>query len=120
MASAKLMIGSAGAGAAAATLGVRIARSLHSRWRLLPSGDRERLAPLAHRARDSALELRGAHDREAAERELRAANETLAAALVESAESDPELDADQLSDLREELKRELARLADGKPEPPAG
>jgi hypothetical protein len=120
MASAKLVLGSAGAGAAAATLGVRIARSLHSRWRLLPSADRERLAPLADHARQRALEVRGASDRDSAERDLRAANETLAAALVESAESDPELDPEELMNLREELRRELARLATGKPEPPAG
>jgi hypothetical protein len=118
MASAKLVLGSAGAGAAAATIGVRVARSLHSRWRLLPRADRERIAPLADAARRHALELRGAGDREAAEQELRAANETLAAALVESAESDPDLDADELSNLREELRRELARLASGKPKPP--
>ena len=120
MTSAKLVLGSAGAGAAAATIGVRVARSLHSRWRLLPSADRERLAPLADRARDSALELRGAPDREAAERELRDANETLAAALVESAESDPDLNAEELRRLRDELRRELERLASGKPESQAG
>jgi hypothetical protein len=120
MASAKIVLGSAGAGAAAAALGVRVARSLHSRWRLLPRADRDRLEPLADHARQRALELRGAKDREAAEQELRAANETLAAALVESAESDPELDAEELRDLREDLRRELARLADGNPERPAG
>ena len=101
-----------------ATLGVRVARSLHSRWRLLPTADRERLAPLADSAREQALDLRGADDQEAAAEELRAANETLAAALVESAESDPELDAAELRDLREDLRRELARLATGDPERP--
>jgi hypothetical protein len=113
MASAKLVLGSAGAGAAAATIGVRVARSLHSRWRQLPRADRERIAPFAEAARRHALELRGAGDREAAEQDLRAANETLAAALVESAESDPEIDAEEISRLREELRRELARLASG-------
>jgi hypothetical protein len=117
MASAKVVLGSAGAGAAAATIGVRVARTLHSRWRLLPRADRERIAPLADLARQRALELRGAGDREAAEEELRAANETLAAALVESAESDPELDAEEIEHLREELRRELARLASGEPKP---
>jgi hypothetical protein len=120
MASAKVVLGSAGAGAAAATLGVRVARALHSRWRLLPTADRERLAPLADSARERALDLRGAEDRETAAEELRAANETLAAAIVESAESDPELDATELRRLREDLRRELARLATGKPERPAG
>ena len=113
MASAKVVLGSAGAGAAAATIGVRVARSLHSRWRLLPRDHRERIAPLAETARQRALELRGSGDREGAERELRSANETLAAALVESAESDPEIDAEEISRLREELRRELARLASG-------
>jgi hypothetical protein len=113
MGSAKLVLGSAGAGAAAATLGVRVARSLHSRWRLLPSADRERLAPLADLTRQRALELRGAADRKAAQQDLVDANETLAAALVESAESDPDLDTQELDRLREDLRRELARLADG-------
>ncbi|HEX2234536.1 MAG TPA: hypothetical protein VHG69_14355 [Thermoleophilaceae bacterium] len=117
MSSAKLVLGSAGAGAAAATIGVRVARSLHSRWRLLPLADRERIAPLADLARQRALELRGAGDREAAEQELRAANETLAAALVESAESDPEIDVEEIDRLRDELRRELARLASGRPKP---
>ena len=43
--------------------------------------------------------------------DLRDASETLAAALVETAESDPEIDGDEVAELREELRRELERLA---------
>ena len=111
MASTKLLLGSAAA--ASAALGIRVARSLHSRWRLLPPADRKRIAPLAEDAKDKALALRGEPDRARAEADLRAANETLAAAIVETAEADPEVDPDELVDLREELRRELERLASG-------
>jgi hypothetical protein len=107
MASAKLVLGGAGA----AALGVRIARTLYGRWRRLPAADRRRLEPLAEDAKHLALELRGAADTEGAERDLRAANESLAAALIESAEADPELDEVDVRALREDLRRELARLA---------
>ena len=73
--------------------------------------DRERLAPLARDARDRALDLRGTNDREAAERELNAANESLAAAIVASAEADPEVDEVEVAGLRADLRRELDRLA---------
>jgi hypothetical protein len=50
--------------------------------------------------------------------------ETLAAAIVESAESDPELSSSEVQGLRDELQRELERLASaevrasrGSPEP---
>jgi hypothetical protein len=110
MASAKVVLGGAGA---AAALGVRVARSLHSRWRRLSPPDRRRIAPLADDAKTRALELRGAADREAAERGLRAANESLAAALIESAETDPEISEIEVRRLRDELRRELDRLASG-------
>ena len=94
-------------------LGFRVARSLYSRWRTLAPRERERLSHLAEHAKERALELRGAADRQAAERDLAAANETLAAAIVESAESDPELSATEVQGLRDELRRELERLASG-------
>jgi hypothetical protein len=112
MPSTKLVLGSAGAGAAT-LVGIRLARTLHWRWRELPHAARERIAPLAEDARRQALDLRGADDLEAAARELRAANETLAAALVESAEADPELDEIEVRRLRDDLRRELERLASG-------
>jgi hypothetical protein len=110
MPSAKVVLGGAGA---AALVGIRLARTLHARWRALPAADRERIEPLASEAKAKALELRGAGDTERAARELRAANETLAAALVESAEGDPELDEVEVRRLRDDLRRELERLADG-------
>ena len=97
--------------AATAALGIRIARSLYGRWRMLPPPHRERIAPLARDAKEQALSLRGASDREGAEADLRAANESLAAALVETAEADPEVDAEEVRQLREDLRRELDRLA---------
>jgi hypothetical protein len=51
-------------------------------------------------------------NREEAEAELRAASETLAAALVESAEHDPEVDEAEVRQLRADLRRELERVAD--------
>jgi hypothetical protein len=109
MASTKLLLG--GAAAASAAIGIRVARSLHSRWRMLPPADRQRIAPLAEDAKDKALALRGESDLSRAQADLRAANETLAAALVETAEADPEIAHDELRTLREELNRELDRLA---------
>jgi hypothetical protein len=108
MPSTKLVIGGAAAGAA---IGVRVARSLYGRWRLLPAADRERIAAFAEDAKEKALSVRGASDPTKAQAELRDASETLAAALVETAESDPEIDTDEVAELREELRRELERLA---------
>jgi hypothetical protein len=101
MASTKVLIGRA----------IRVARGLYGRWRLLPRADRERIAPLAEDAKEKALSLRGAADRSQAEADLRGASETLAAALVETAEADPEVDEDEVRQLHEDLRRELERLA---------
>jgi hypothetical protein len=109
MPSGKLLIGGAGA----AALAVRVTRSLYARWHTLPAGERRnRIQPLAEDAKRSALDLRGAVNREQAEAELRAASETLAAALVESAEHDPEVDEAEVRQLRADLRRELERVAD--------
>ncbi len=108
MPSTKIVIGGAAAGAA---IGVRVARTLYGRWRLLPEADRRRIAQIAQDTKDKALDLRGADDRPQAEADLKAANETLAAALIETAEADPEVDAEDVDLLREELRRELERLA---------
>jgi hypothetical protein len=107
MARASLVIGSA----AASAIGVRVARSLYSRWRLLPEADRERIAAFAEDTKEKALSLRGSNDPHRAEEDLRSSTETLAAALVETAESDPELEPGDVEELREELRRELQRLA---------
>ena len=93
------------------SLPVRLARTLHSRWLRMGEAERERLAPLARDARDRALDLRGTTDRGQAERELQAANESLAAAIVASAEADPEVDEVEVAGLRADLRRELDRLA---------
>src|SRR5215218_3728187 len=106
MPSAKLVIGGA---AATTAIGIRVARSLYARWRILPDADRRRIEPLAEDLKDQALAVRGAPDRERAEANLFAANETFAAALVETA--DPELGAVEVHELREDLRRELERLA---------
>ena len=94
MPSTKLVIGGAAAGAA---LGVRVARSLYSRWRVLPVADRDRIERLSPRTpRSKALSVRGANDPTLAQADLRAASETLAAALVETAEADPAIGADEV------------------------
>ncbi len=109
MASARVLIG----GAATAALSVRVARSLYGHWRLLPPGERRRLGALAEDAKQRALALRGVGEegRPEAEAGLRSANESLARALLDQAEHDPELAAEDLDALRDDLRRELARLA---------
>jgi hypothetical protein len=108
MPSAKLVIGGA---AATTAIGVRVARSFYGRWRDLPRADRDRIEPLAEDLKEQALAMRGAPDRAQAEADLCAANETFAAALVETAEADPQLDDVEVHELREDLRRELERLA---------
>jgi hypothetical protein len=105
---AKLLIGGA---AATAALGVRVARTLYGRWRVLPERDRARIGPMAEDLKRRALDVRGHNDPEEAGRDLRAASETFAAALLETAEADPEIDAEEVGELREDLRRELERLA---------
>ena len=61
---------------------MRRARRLYHEWRLLPDPERGRLAPLAREVKECALDLRGALDLDAAERELGGANDVLAAGLV--------------------------------------
>jgi hypothetical protein len=107
MPSTKLVIG----GAAAGAIGVRVARSLYGLWHVLPAADRERIAAFAEDTKEKALSLRGSSDREQAEADLRASSETLAAALVETAEADPEVAEDDVAQLRDDLRRELDRLA---------
>jgi hypothetical protein len=107
MPSAKLLLGGA---AATAALGIRVARSLYGRWHVLPEPDRTRIAGLAEDLKHKALDARGAHDAESAGDDLRAANQTLAAALVETAEANPEVSDAEVRELREDLRRELARL----------
>jgi hypothetical protein len=92
-------------------LGVRVAKSLYGRWRGLGPAARERLAPLAEDAKRAALDARGADDSEAAQTDIRSASQTLAAAIVEDAEADPELDEIEVHELRKDLKRELDRLS---------
>jgi hypothetical protein len=92
-------------------LRVRVARALYGRWRALAPAAREALAPLAEDAKRKALEARGAADQREAEEDLNAASETLAAAIVESAEADPEVDELEVRRLREDLRRELERLS---------
>jgi hypothetical protein len=109
MRSAKLVIGGA---AATTAVGIRVARSLYARWRVLPERDRRRIESLAEDLKEQALAIRGAPDRPQAEADLFAANETFAAALVETAEADPELGEIEVHELREDLRRELERLAE--------
>jgi uncharacterized membrane protein YebE (DUF533 family) len=94
-----------------AALGIRFARSLYARWRMMREDERERLAHIADRVKDNALDLRGSRDPQAAEQSLHEANEQLAAAMVESAEADPEVDEIEVRALREDLRRELERIS---------
>jgi hypothetical protein len=95
----------------AKSLGVKLARALYGRWRTLTPASRGRLEALAEQTKGLALEVRGATDAAAATRDLHAANETFAAALLEDAEADPEIDEIEVRRLRDDLRRELERLA---------
>ncbi len=90
---------------------MRVAHGLYLRWDRLSSAERRRTAPFAEDVKQGALDLRGRTDHRAAEAELLAASERLAAELAESAERDPELDPADVARLRAELARELERLA---------
>lgn len=99
--------------AGAASLGFRVARGLHGRWRRMARPERERLQVLADDVKERALELRGARDPEGAGRDLNLASERLAAAMVQAAQGDPEVPEAQVTELRDDLARELERLASG-------
>ena len=92
-------------------LAVRVARGLYSRWRVLSPPERDRLSGPADAVRQAALDLRGSPDPGEAERDLREAGQALAAGLVDTAEADPEVDEIEVRRLRDELARELDRLA---------
>ena len=82
------------------TVAVRIARLLYRRWEALGPVERERLEALAGNVKERALEVRGKVDDGTAERELERASTELAEALG----------ADEVAELREQLKRELERM----------
>ena len=83
-----------------AAVAVRIARLLYQRWERLAPPERERLEPLAGNVKERALEVRGQVDDGTAERELERASTELAEALG----------ADEVAELRAELRRELERV----------
>ena len=83
-----------------ASVAVRIARLLYRRWEGLAPAERQRLEPLAGDVKERALEVRGKVDDGTAERELEHANTELAEAMG----------ADEVAELREQLKRELERV----------
>jgi hypothetical protein len=77
----------------------------------MSGAQRDSLGPLAEDVKERALDLRGASDREAAGRDLEQAGARLAAAMVDSAESDPDVSEIEVTRLRDDLARELDRLA---------
>ena len=100
------------AGSSPPGLPVRVARSLWARWRRLAAADRERIEPLADVVKDQALKLRGSSDPERAGHDLGVASGQLADAMVDAAEADPQLSEADVRHLRDELARELERVAD--------
>ncbi len=92
-------------------LGVHLARSLYGRWRRMSGATRQALEPLAEDVKERALEVRGIVDSSEAERGLREANERLADAMVETAAADPDVSEVEVRELRDDLARELERLA---------
>jgi hypothetical protein len=83
-----------------AAVAVRVARVLYRRWEALSPAERERLEALADTVKERALDVRGKVDDGSAERELEHANSELAEALG----------ADEVADLRQQLRRELERV----------
>jgi len=83
-----------------ASVAVRIARLLYRHWEGLAPEERQRLEPLAGDVKERALEVRGKVDDGRAERELEHASSELAEAMG----------ADEVAELREELRRELERM----------
>ena len=82
------------------SVAVRIARLLYRRWEALAPAERASLEALAGNVKERALEVRGKVDDGTAERELEHASAELAEAMG----------ADEVADLREQLKRELERM----------
>lgn len=95
----------------ATTLGITVARSLYGRWRRMSPEQRARIERLAETVKGRALDLRGEQDQRLAGRELHDANHRLADAMLESAARDPQLSEIEVRDLRDDLTRELDRLA---------
>ncbi len=83
-----------------AAVGVRIARLLSRRWEARAPAERERLEALAGNVTERALEVRGQVDDGTAERELDQASTELAQALG----------ADEVAELRVQLRQELERM----------
>jgi len=83
-----------------AAVAVRLARLLYRQWEALTPAERERLEPLAGNVKERALEVRGKVDDGTAERELERASTELAEALG----------ADEVAELRAQLKSELERV----------
>lgn len=81
-------------------MAVRIARLLYRRWEEMAPDDRERLEALAGNVKERALDVRGEVDDGTAERELERASTELAEAMG----------ADEVAELRAQLKRELERM----------
>ena len=79
---------------------VRIARLLYRRWEALSPEERKPLESLAGNVKERALTVRGEVDDGSAERELERASTELAEALG----------ADEVAELRVQLKRELERV----------
>ena len=82
------------------SVAVRIARLVYRRWEALGPAERGRLEALAGNVKERALEVRGQVDDGTAERELEEASTELAEAMG----------ADEVADLRAQLKHELERM----------
>jgi hypothetical protein len=84
-----------------AAVAVRVARLLYTRWEALAPAERARLESLAADVKERALEVRGKVDDGEAQRDLERASSELADALG----------ADEVADLRADLRAELERVA---------
>ena len=88
------------AGKFGTSVAVRVARLVYRRWEALAPAERERLEALAGDVKERALEVRGRVDDGTAERELELASAELADAMG----------ADEVAELRAQLRQELERV----------
>ena len=89
---------------------VRVAKALH-RWRSLGRPPASASAPLAEDEAPPSMPGGAGDSEEGRRARSPPASQVLAAAIVEDAEADPELDDVEVHRLREDLRRELDRLS---------
>lgn len=97
----------------ATALGATVARSLYGRWRRMPSARREQLERIAGDVRERTLGAHGEPAQPDAGAEPPAPTAPAVDAVVEPTRIAPEVSDIEVRDLRDDLARELDRVARG-------